>query len=87
MTRAAWALTAIAALSLAPLVYMARVSLGSGGALPIAPSDWWTGGFTLDHYRSLASGEPFQRRRASAFAPVRADCAAASISRIVSSVR
>lgn len=61
MTRAAWLLTGIAALSLAPLVYMARVSLGSGGALPIAPSDWWTGGFTLDHYRSLASGGPMGR--------------------------
>ena len=39
----------------------ARVSLGAGGALPIAPSDWWTGGLTLDHYRGLASGGPIGR--------------------------
>ncbi len=61
MNRAAWALSGIAALSLAPLVYMARVSLGAGGALPIAPSDWWTGGLTLEHYRALASGGPMGR--------------------------
>ena len=61
MNRAAWALTGFAALSLAPLIYMARVSLGAGGALPIAPSDWWTGGLTLDHYRALGSGGPMGR--------------------------
>src|SRR6185295_8591697 len=48
-------LGAIALLSVAPLLYMARVSLGVGNALPIAPSDWWSGGFTLDHYRALGS--------------------------------
>lgn len=61
MNRAAWILTAFAALSLAPLLYMARVSLGAGGALPIAPQDWWAGGLTLDHYRALASGGPIGR--------------------------
>ena len=61
MNRAAWALSAFAALSLLPLMYMARVSLGVGSALPIAPSDWWTGGLTLDHYRDLASGGPMAR--------------------------
>jgi len=49
------ALSAIALVSIAPLLYMARVSLGVGNALPIAPSDWWGGEWTLDHYRALAS--------------------------------
>src|SRR5207248_9423984 len=35
-----WTLSAIALLSIAPLLYMARVSLGVGNALPIAPADW-----------------------------------------------
>ena len=48
-------LSAIALISIAPLLYMARVSLGVGNALPIAPSDWWGCGWTLDHYRALAS--------------------------------
>jgi len=57
MSRAAVALSVVALISIAPLLYMARVSLGVGNALPIAPSDWWSGGFTLEHYRSLgASG-------------------------------
>jgi multiple sugar transport system permease protein len=55
------ALTAAAILSLAPLLYMARVSLGLGSDLPIAPSDWWAGRLTLDHYRALASGGPIGR--------------------------
>lgn len=55
MSRAAWALAAVAAFSLAPLAYMARVSLGAGSSLPIAPSDWLSGGLTLDHYRALGS--------------------------------
>ena len=49
------ALSGIALLSIAPLLYMARVSLGVGNALPIAPADWWGGGWTLDHYRALAA--------------------------------
>jgi multiple sugar transport system permease protein len=53
MRRPAVWLWAIALISIAPLLYMARVSLGVGNALPIAPSDWWTGGLTLDHYRAL----------------------------------
>ena len=51
MSRAAWALTAVALVSLAPLIYMARVSLGVGNALPIAPSDWWEESvFGTQHY-------------------------------------
>lgn len=54
-------LSAIALLSIAPLLYMARVSLGQGGDLPISPSDWWGRPFTLDHYRALAAGGPMGR--------------------------
>jgi multiple sugar transport system permease protein len=61
MSRAGWALAAIALLSIAPLIYMARVSLGVGSSLPVAPSDWWTGGFTLEHYRALGSGSGIGR--------------------------
>ena len=61
MSRAGWALAAIALLSIAPLIYMARVSFGVGSSLPVAPSDWWTGGFTLDHYRALGSGSGIGR--------------------------
>jgi multiple sugar transport system permease protein len=46
-------LSGIALLSVAPLLYMARVSLGVGNALPIAPSDWLGGGWTLEHYRAV----------------------------------
>jgi multiple sugar transport system permease protein len=49
---AVW-LSAIALLSIAPLLYMARVSFGVGNALPVAPGDWLGGGWTLDHYRAL----------------------------------
>jgi len=63
--RAGWGLyaglTAIALLSLAPLLYMARVSLGVGGDLPIAPSDWWGRPFSLAHYRDLWHGGPMAR--------------------------
>jgi multiple sugar transport system permease protein len=55
------ALTAVAALSLGPIAYMARVSLGAGGDLPIAPADWWGRPLTLDHYRALAAGGPIGR--------------------------
>jgi len=55
------ALGAIALLSLAPLLYMARVSLGAGGDLPIAPSDWWGKPFSLEHYRELWTGGPMAR--------------------------
>jgi len=55
------ALGAIALLSLAPLLYMARVSLGAGGDLPIAPSDWWGRPFSFEHYRALWSGGPMAR--------------------------
>lgn len=55
------ALSAVALLSFAPLLYMARVSLGQGGDLPISPSDWWGRPFTLDHYRALAAGGPMGR--------------------------
>ncbi|HMI31557.1 MAG TPA: carbohydrate ABC transporter permease, partial [Candidatus Limnocylindrales bacterium] len=61
MNRAAWALTGFALLSIAPLIYMARVSLGAGNSLPIAPSDWWSGGLTLEHYRALGSGSGMGR--------------------------
>ncbi|HEY3156374.1 MAG TPA: carbohydrate ABC transporter permease [Candidatus Eisenbacteria bacterium] len=61
MSRAGWALAAIALLSIAPLIYMARVSFGVGSSLPVAPSDWWTGGFTLEHYRALGSGSGIGR--------------------------
>ena len=55
------ALGAIALLSLAPLLYMARVSFGAGGDLPIAPSDWWGRPFSFEHYRALWSGGPMAR--------------------------
>ncbi len=53
-------LCAIALLSLAPLLYMARVSLGGGG-LPIAPGDWFGQSLSLEHYRDLFSGGPMPR--------------------------
>jgi multiple sugar transport system permease protein len=55
------ALTAIALVSLAPLLYMIRVSFGAGGDLPIAPADWWGQPLTLDHYRDLWTGGPMAR--------------------------
>ena len=55
------ALAAVAAVSLAPLLYMFRVSFGAGSDLPIAPSDWWAGRLTLEHYRALAAGGPIGR--------------------------
>jgi multiple sugar transport system permease protein len=55
------ALSAVALLSLAPLLYMARVSLGQGSDLPISPADWLGRPFTLEHYRSLWSGGPMGR--------------------------
>jgi multiple sugar transport system permease protein len=55
------ALGAVSLLSVAPLLYMARVSLGAGGDLPIAPSDWWGRPFSLQHYRDLWSGGPMAR--------------------------
>ncbi len=55
------ALGAISLLSLAPLLYMARVSLGVGGDLPIAPSDWWGRPLSLEHYRDLWRGGPMGR--------------------------
>ena len=54
-------LSGVALLSLAPLVYMARVSLGQGGDLPVSPADWWGRPLTLDHYRTLWSGGPMGR--------------------------
>ena len=63
--RGAWglylALGAISIASLAPLLYMARVSFGSGGDLPIAPSDWFGHPFSLEHYRDLWNGGPMAR--------------------------
>ncbi len=55
------ALGLIALLSLAPLLYMARVSLGKGADLPIAPADWWGRPLSLEHYRDLFSGGPMAR--------------------------
>jgi multiple sugar transport system permease protein len=55
------ALGAISLVSLLPLLYMARVSLGVGGDLPIAPSDWWGKPFSLEHYRDLWTGGPMAR--------------------------
>jgi multiple sugar transport system permease protein len=64
-SRATWgvyaALGAIALLSAAPLLYMARVSLGAGGDLPIAPADWWGKPLSLEHYRGLWTGGPMAR--------------------------
>lgn len=51
----------IALLSVAPLLYMARVSLGKGGDLPIAPGDWFGRTLSLEHYRDLFSGGPMAR--------------------------
>ena len=58
---AAIALSAVALLSLAPLLYMARVSLGKGGDLPIAPGDWFGKPLSLENYRDLAQGGPMAR--------------------------
>ena len=55
------ALGMVALLSLAPLLYMARVSLGKGGGLPIAPSDWLGQPLSLEHYRDLFEGGPMAR--------------------------
>jgi multiple sugar transport system permease protein len=55
------ALGAVALLSVAPVLYMLRVSLGAGSDLPVAPSDWWSGRLTLDHYRVLGTGGPMGR--------------------------
>lgn len=55
------ALGAISILSLAPLLYMMRISFGAGGDLPIAPADWWGKPFTLDHYHDLWTGGPMGR--------------------------
>ena len=55
------ALGAIALLSLVPIVYMARVSLGRGGDLPISPGDWFAQPLTLAHYRDLFAGGPMAR--------------------------
>lgn len=55
------ALGAIALLSLVPIVYMARVSLGRGGDLPISPGDWFGQPLTLAHYRDLFAGGPMGR--------------------------
>jgi multiple sugar transport system permease protein len=50
------ALSAIALVSLAPLLYMARVSFGAGGDLPVAPGDWFGRPISLEHYRDFWSG-------------------------------
>jgi multiple sugar transport system permease protein len=55
------ALGAVSLVSLAPLLYMARVSLGVGGDLPIAPADWWGRPLSLEHYRDLWQGGPMGR--------------------------
>ena len=55
------ALSAISLASLAPLLYMARVSFGAGSDLPIAPADWWGHPLSLEHYRDLWSGGPMAR--------------------------
>ena len=55
------ALSLVALGSLAPLLYMARVSLGQGGDLPISPADWFGHPLTLEHYRDLWSGGPMAR--------------------------
>lgn len=54
-------LSALALLSLAPLLYMARVSLSKGGDLPIAPQDWFGRPLSLEHYRDLFTGGPMGR--------------------------
>jgi multiple sugar transport system permease protein len=55
------ALSAIALVSLAPLLYMARVSLGRGGDLPVTPGDWLAQPFSLEHYRAILNGGPMAR--------------------------
>ena len=55
------ALALVALLSLAPLLYMARVSLGKGGGLPIAPADWFGRPLSLENYRDLFTGGPMAR--------------------------
>ena len=59
--RAYLALSAIALVSLAPLLYMARVSLGRGGDLPVTPGDWLAQPFSLEHYRAILTGGPMAR--------------------------
>jgi len=54
-------LGAIALVSLAPLLYMARVSLGRGGDLPVTPGDWLAQPFSLEHYRTILTGGPMGR--------------------------
>lgn len=56
-----FALSVVALVSLAPLLYMARVSLTQGGDLPVSPADWWGRPFTLEHYRALWAGGPMGR--------------------------
>jgi multiple sugar transport system permease protein len=55
------ALSAIAVVSLAPLLYMARVSLGRGGDLPVTPGDWLAQPLSLEHYRAILTGGPMAR--------------------------
>ena len=55
------ALAAVALLSVAPLLYMLRVSMAAGNDLPVAPADWWSGRLAFDHYRALAAGGPVGR--------------------------
>jgi len=55
------ALAAVALVSLAPLLYMARVSLSPGGDLPVAPADWFGRPLSLEHYRDLWGGGPMAR--------------------------
>src|SRR5262249_47774523 len=54
-------LSALALLSLAPLLYMARVSLSKGGDLPIAPQDWFGRPLAIEHYHDLFTGGPMGR--------------------------
>jgi multiple sugar transport system permease protein len=60
-TWAAIVLALVALLSVAPLLYMARVSLGKGGDLPIAPGDWFGQPLSLENYRDLLRGGPMAR--------------------------
>ena len=55
------ALSAISLASLAPLLYMARVSFGAGSDLPISPADWFGHPLSLEHYRDLWSGGSMAR--------------------------
>src|SRR4030095_11778439 len=61
VSRPAWILSAFVLLSVAPLLYMLGGCLRVRTPLPIAPSDWWSGGFTLDHYRAIGSGSGMGR--------------------------